>query len=269
MVLRRLKDRLGRVQRRGRRSRASGPLAARRASRIVTVASSDDVAEQTLSSVMRRDRAARAGPRDTEPGGVPSLNGPRIPSRPRRRRNPPGDQRSCCSREVHDPGIGFVTLTRVKVSPDLQLARVYYTLIGDDESASARPRRALERATPFLRRQIGSRIRLRRVPELRFQFDESVENQDRIERILLDLEAERKHAARPRGGRRRPRAMAQAQRRSRIQRRAPSVRTRSWTDALGPEPRRSAGPRSEQRRARSPQRHPGATIVHPDVARAA
>ena len=94
------------------------------------------------------------------------------------------------TREVQDPGIGFVTLTRVKVSPDLQLARVYYTTIGDDK-ARAETERALGRATPFLRRQIGARVRLRRVPEIRFEFDRSVENQDRIERILLDLQAER------------------------------------------------------------------------------
>ena len=93
--------------------------------------------------------------------------------------------------EVHDPGIGLVTLTRVKVSPDLQLARVYYTQIGD-EKAKRETRKALERATPFLRRQLGSRIRLRRVPEIRFEFDESVENQDRIERILMELAEERK-----------------------------------------------------------------------------
>lgn len=98
---------------------------------------------------------------------------------------------SLLAREVHDPGIGFVTLTRVKVSPDLQLARVYYTLIGDDK-ARRETEKALERATPFLRRQIGSRIRLRRVPELRFEFDRSVEHQDRIEKILLDLAEERR-----------------------------------------------------------------------------
>lgn len=95
------------------------------------------------------------------------------------------------AREVHDPGLGFVTVTRVKVSPDLQQARVYYTLIGDDR-ARKDTERALERAKPFLRRQIGSRIRMRRVPELSFEFDRSVEHQDRIERILLDLAEERK-----------------------------------------------------------------------------
>ena len=94
------------------------------------------------------------------------------------------------AREVHDPGIGFVTLTRVKVSPDLQVARVYYTLMGDDR-ARRETKRALERAVPFLRRQLAARIRLRRVPEIAFQFDESVEKQDRIEKILLDLKKER------------------------------------------------------------------------------
>jgi ribosome-binding factor A len=97
------------------------------------------------------------------------------------------------AREVHDPGIGFVTLTRVKVSPDLQLARVYYTLLGDEKAHEA-TEKALGRATPFLRRMIGARIRLRRVPEIRFEFDKSVENQDRIEQILLDLERERQRS---------------------------------------------------------------------------
>ena len=94
------------------------------------------------------------------------------------------------SRDVHDPGIGFVTLTRVTVSPDLQLARIYYTLMGD-EKARKDTKRALERATPFLRRGIGARLRLRRVPELMFHFDESIEKHDRIEKILIDLKEER------------------------------------------------------------------------------
>jgi ribosome-binding factor A len=88
--------------------------------------------------------------------------------------------------EVHDPGIGFITLTRVKVSPDLQVARVYYTSLGDPH-ARRETAKALERATPFFRRQVGGRLQLRRVPELEFRFDESIEHQDRIEQILRDL----------------------------------------------------------------------------------
>jgi ribosome-binding factor A len=98
------------------------------------------------------------------------------------------------AREVHDPGIGFVTITRVKVSPDLQQARVFYTQLGDDR-AKRDTVKALERALPFLRRKIGSHMRLRRVPELTFTFDESIEHQARIEKILLDLEEERRQRA--------------------------------------------------------------------------
>ena len=94
------------------------------------------------------------------------------------------------AREVHDPGIGFLTLTRVTVTADLQQARVYYTTLGDDK-ARRDTARALGRATPFLRRQIGRRLRLRREPELTFFFDESIEGADRIERILRDLSSER------------------------------------------------------------------------------
>jgi ribosome-binding factor A len=91
--------------------------------------------------------------------------------------------------EVHDPGIGFITLTRVQVSPDLQMARVFYTTLGDAK-ARQETARALERATPFFRRQVGSRLRLRRVPEFEFRFDESVAHLDRIEQILRDLHEE-------------------------------------------------------------------------------
>ena len=92
------------------------------------------------------------------------------------------------SREVHDPGIGFVTLTRVQVSPDLQQARVMYTALGDEKSR-ANTARALERVSPFLRRQIGARLRLKRAPEFKFIYDASVAGQNRIEQILHDLQS--------------------------------------------------------------------------------
>ena len=93
------------------------------------------------------------------------------------------------ARDVHDPGVGFITLTKVTVSPDLQLARVYYTSMGD-EKAQRETDKALRRALPFLRRQIAQRVRLRRVPELEFFFDKSVAQHDRIEQILQELKAE-------------------------------------------------------------------------------
>ena len=69
------------------------------------------------------------------------------------------------ARELHDPGVGFVTITRVQVSPDLQHARVFYTSLGD-AAARKNTARALERAAGFMRRQIGQRLRLRRAPEV-------------------------------------------------------------------------------------------------------
>jgi ribosome-binding factor A len=92
------------------------------------------------------------------------------------------------AREVHDPGIGFVTITAVRVTADLQLARVYYSTLGD-EAARRQTGRALGRAAPFLRRQIGRRLRLKRVPELQFVYDESLVQQDRIERLLNEIHA--------------------------------------------------------------------------------
>jgi ribosome-binding factor A len=90
-----------------------------------------------------------------------------------------------------------VTVTRVRVTADLQIARIYYTSLGDERARRA-TRSALERATPFIRRQIGSRLRLRRVPEIQFVFDESVEQQERLERLLQEIHET--DAARREGG---------------------------------------------------------------------
>jgi ribosome-binding factor A len=100
---------------------------------------------------------------------------------------------SIISRQLHDPGVGFVTVTRVQVSPDLQHARVFYTAMGD-EAARKASARALERAAGFMRRQIGQRLRLRRAPELRFEFDAGVGHQDRVEQLLKEIADERSSA---------------------------------------------------------------------------
>lgn len=96
--------------------------------------------------------------------------------------------------EVRDPGVGLVTVTHVKVTGDLQLAQVYYTIIGD-----ARERRetakALERATAFVRRRVAENLNLRRAPELRFHYDDHVERQERVETLLQQIAAEREALA--------------------------------------------------------------------------
>ena len=89
------------------------------------------------------------------------------------------------SREVRDPGIGFITVTHVKVSADLQVARAYYTTLGD-EAARRTTAKALERAKPFLRQRIAAHVGLRRAPELAFQYDESIAREERIETLLAE-----------------------------------------------------------------------------------
>jgi ribosome-binding factor A len=98
-----------------------------------------------------------------------------------------GELAMLIARELHDPGVGFITLTRVQVSPDLQVARVYFTSLGDDKARQGSAK-ALDRATPFLRRQIGARLRLRRTPELKFTYDESIAGQDRVEQLLKEIQ---------------------------------------------------------------------------------
>jgi len=93
---------------------------------------------------------------------------------------------SLIARELHDPGVGFVTITRVQVSPDLQHARVFYTSLGD-QAAQKNTARALERAAGFMRRRIGQRLRLHRAPEIHFAFDESIGHQDRVEQLLKEI----------------------------------------------------------------------------------
>jgi len=100
-----------------------------------------------------------------------------------------GELASLLTRDVHDPGIGFVTLTRVRVTPDLQQAHVYYTALGDEKSRR-NTELALARATGFLRRQIGARLRLKRTPELTFHYDESIAGQDRIEQLLSEIQTQ-------------------------------------------------------------------------------
>ena len=94
------------------------------------------------------------------------------------------------TRSVRDPGLLGVTITDVSMTADLQLARVYYTLLtGSDRRAAAR---GLRRARAYLRRAIGQRLQLRQVPEIRFLYDDSTERQDRIARLFDDIERERR-----------------------------------------------------------------------------
>jgi ribosome-binding factor A len=87
---------------------------------------------------------------------------------------------------LKDPRIGFVTVTGVKVSHDLRVAWVYFTTFGD-ERARAATRAGLRSASPHLRRELGRQIRLKVVPELRFEEDVTPEAGARVDHIIEDL----------------------------------------------------------------------------------
>src|SRR5262245_53920954 len=91
--------------------------------------------------------------------------------------------------EVRDPGVGLVTVTRAKVTADLSLARVYWTIMGD-AAERKKTAKALERVSGFVRHLLAERLTLRRSPEVKFIFDESVAAQDRIEQIIQEIHAE-------------------------------------------------------------------------------
>src|SRR6478752_5696068 len=87
---------------------------------------------------------------------------------------------------LRDPRIGFITITGVKVSPDLRVAKVFYSMIGTEEE-KAQTQAGLEAAKGFVRREVTKAVQLRVSPEVFFVFDESVETGDRIDRLLRDV----------------------------------------------------------------------------------
>jgi ribosome-binding factor A len=90
---------------------------------------------------------------------------------------------------LKDPRVGFVTITGVKVSPDLRHARVYYTAYGD-EAAQAATRAALRSARPHLRAVLGKEVRLKFLPELDFEEDVSMEARRKIDDVLQKIHEE-------------------------------------------------------------------------------
>jgi ribosome-binding factor A len=85
-------------------------------------------------------------------------------------------------REVRDPRVGMITITSVDVSPDISHAKVFFTLLDKDHVPEAT--QGLRRAAGFLRSQLAKRIKLYTTPELRFEYDESVERGDRLSRLI-------------------------------------------------------------------------------------
>jgi ribosome-binding factor A len=94
-------------------------------------------------------------------------------------------------RKIKDPRIGFVTVTDVQVTGDLQQAKVFISVLGDDLQRE-NTLKGLAKAKGFIRSEIGQRIRLRKTPEITFEFDESIDYGNRIENLLYQIKEETK-----------------------------------------------------------------------------
>jgi ribosome-binding factor A len=93
------------------------------------------------------------------------------------------------SRKIKDPRIGFVTVTDVQVTGDLQQATVYISVLGDEKQRE-NTLMGLAKAKGFIRSEIGQRIRLRKTPEILFEFDESIDYGNKIDILLHQIHRE-------------------------------------------------------------------------------
>jgi ribosome-binding factor A len=95
---------------------------------------------------------------------------------------------SIVAREVADPRVGFATITSVETTPDLRHAKVWVSVIGQPAEREATVA-ALRRAMPFVRHELGTRLRIRRIPDLHVHLDDTAERGTRVLRLLSELEA--------------------------------------------------------------------------------
>lgn len=89
-------------------------------------------------------------------------------------------------KELKDPRIGFITITGVRVSPDLQFAKVYFTVLGDAKQKQA-SEEAIKSAAGFIRKQLSRRLNARYTPALDFRHDESIEYSQKIDDIFKKI----------------------------------------------------------------------------------
>ena len=85
--------------------------------------------------------------------------------------------------KLRDPEKGFVTLTRVRLTSDLKLASIHFSVLGD-ENQRVLSEKILKKAIPFMKRELGERLKLRYIPDLRFFYDDSLEYSNKIASLL-------------------------------------------------------------------------------------
>lgn len=89
-------------------------------------------------------------------------------------------------KEIKDPRIGFVTITDVKVSDDLRLAKVFFSMVGGDKEF-AQTNKGLNSASSYIKKKLGKRLKMRYIPDILFKLDTSFEYGSHIDRILKSL----------------------------------------------------------------------------------
>ena len=89
------------------------------------------------------------------------------------------------TQELSDPRLGFVTVTRVKVSPDLREARVLVSVLGG-EADRAKTLAALRHAAGYIKRRCGDELQLRHTPKISFEFDEGIDKSIRVSELLYE-----------------------------------------------------------------------------------
>jgi ribosome-binding factor A len=94
------------------------------------------------------------------------------------------------TRKLRDPRVGFVTLTGVKVSPDLSYASIYVSVLGSQGDVK-KTLAGLDGAKSFIRSELARRLEIRHVPELRFHHDDSSEKGARIDLLLKNLKEDK------------------------------------------------------------------------------
>ncbi len=94
--------------------------------------------------------------------------------------------------EIKDPRLGFVTIVRVELSPDLRYAKIFYSVMGKDQDYK-RTKDALDSALGFIRKLVSERINLKFAPELVFHEDHSTEYSVRIQQILEEIKGDDEH----------------------------------------------------------------------------
>lgn len=96
---------------------------------------------------------------------------------------------SLLSRGLNDPRIGFVTITGVELCDDLSLARIFFTVIGDDK-VKKETEAGLNSAKGYIRREVGKNLTIRHTPELLFKYDTSLDYASRIDTLLKEIGTE-------------------------------------------------------------------------------